>query len=137
MVSDASVMQAEPIWITEPENCEQFAKEIDFKKPYMRLSSCRRLGGIGNPLSITYYVFGKYGKQMEQDLIEKFNILPLTNAHMDDVWSSETILENYYHDSQILVILVGMSDWGAKTREEWEKPNIQFLIQFTKHPELW
>lgn len=132
-----TVTPAEPIWITEPENCAQFENELDFKKPYMRLTSCRRIGGIGNPLSITYYVLGKYGKQMEQDLIKKFNILPLETRHQDDVWSSETILENYYSDERVLVILVGMSDWGAKTRDDWERDDIQFLIKFTKHPQLW
>lgn len=128
---------ANPPIIAEPENCAQFEKELDFKKPYMRFDSCQRLGDVGNPLSITYYVLGKYGKRMEQDLMEKFHIAPLTNHRQIDVWSSDNVLENYYHDERILVILVGMTDWGAKTREEWDSPNMQFLIKFTKYPYLW
>lgn len=54
-----------------------------------------------------------------------------------DTWGSKTILDNYYSDERVLVILVGMTDWGAKTREEWHRPTIQFSVTFYKYPYPW
>lgn len=131
------VMQApSPVIIDEPENCLQFAKELDFNKPYMQLVSCQRNQGFGHALSMTYYILGKYGEQMEKDLIDKFNIEPLKKNDLD-TWSSTLTLDHYYSDDRVLVILVGMTDWGGETRNEWDNPARQFFIKFDQYPEPW